>query len=510
MQTPALQKNKIFFILFFSIIIITLTSWKLPTKNKEKNTSVYTSQFENVLGTSFEMKVKTTSSKQALLAEKIALDEITRLSNILSAYNTESEFSVWMRTQNKPIKVSKELIDVLSLFDMWKYKTNGAINPAFEIISQLWEHAENTQILPSNTDLQNAINTASQAHWKIDFKNNTVTHLTNTPLMLNTFVKSYIMDQATQKVMEHTEAENVVMNIGGDILVLGNQNETIEITNPKANAINDDALDFVKIQNKFIATSGNYRRGNHIGNQWYSHIIDPRTGMPADNIISATVIADNATDAGAMATAFNIMTIKESALLAKQFPNVAYLLIDKNGNRIESDNWTSFQIEKEPSIAENSLASNDEWDPKYELAVNLELAKFEGPYRRPFVAIWIEDEDKNPIRTLTVWYNKPRWIRDLKAWYRANYSTFNVESQTINSVSSATRPAGHYTIKWDGKNDAGAYVKKGDYIINIEVVREHGTYQLITQEIKANNKAFKIELPSNPEVASASLKIKKK
>lgn len=503
-------KNKFYLFCLFAITI-TFLSWNLPIKTIGKSSTIYVSQYENVLGTSFEMKVKTKSSKEASTAETIALNEINRLSKILSAYDSQSEFSIWMCTQNKPIKVSKELIDVLSLFDKWRLNTKGALNPAFEVVSQLWKQAEKTQALPSNKAIKTALLEINQQHWAIDYENKTLTHLTNTPLVLNTFVKSYIIDQATKKVIENTDVENVVINIGGDILVSGNQTEDIEITNPKASAVNDKALDFVKIQNKFIATSGNYRRGNLIENQWYSHIIDPRTGIPANNIISATVISNNATDAGALATTFNVMTIKESIQLANQFQDVAFLIIDKNGNQIQSDNWKSFQTVKEKKSTENSIEiSKDEWDPNFELIVNLELAKFNGPYRRPFVAIWIENEDKTPVRTLTVWYNKPRWIRDLKSWYRVNYSTYNVESQTINSVSSATRPAGKYAIKWDGKDDKGEYIKKGNYIVNIEVVREHGSYQLITKEIKINNKTIEIELPSNQEVASASIEVKKK
>ncbi|WP_100613545.1 DUF2271 domain-containing protein [Confluentibacter citreus] len=501
-------KNKTLFLLFL-FAIITLSSWKIPIKNKEKNSTVFISHFENILGTSFEMKIKTTSNKQALIAEKIALNEINRLSQILSAYDAQSEFSIWMRTQNTPVKVSKEIIEVLSLFDTWKNNTDGTINPAFEVVSDVWKTAENTQILPSKNDLQTATNTANQTHWSIDYKNGTITHLTNVPLKLNTFVKSYIIDHATKKVMANTDVEGIVMNIGGDIFVSGNQTETIEIANPKASAINDAALDVVKIQNKFIATSGNYKRGHLIKNHWYSHIINPTTGMPADNIISASVIANNATDAGALATAFNIMTLEESMQLAKQFPDVAYLIINKDGNRIESDNWESVEAIKQNNT-DITVVKDGQWNPAYELTINLELAQFNGPYRRPFVAIWIEDQDKTPIRNLLVWYNKPKWLRDLKAWYRANYATFNVESQTINSISSATRPPGNYAIKWDGKNDKGEYVKEGTYIVNIEVVREHGTYQLITQDIKINNKANKIELAKNPEVASASLEIKKK
>jgi len=292
------------------------------------------------------MKVKAVSNKQAAAAEKIALNEIARLSNILSGYNKNSEFSKWMQTKNTAVKVSDELIEVLSLFDYWKAKTNGALNPAFEVLGKVWKEATVKQTLPSDESMQKALAITAQQHWLISKENKTITHLTDAPLLLNTFVKSYIIQKATQKVLAEAGAESVVMNIGGDILVKGNNEEQVEITNPQSNAINDEALDVVKLSNKFIATSGNYRRGNLINGKWYSHIIDPRTGTPSDNILSATVIAANATDAGALATAFNILTVDESIALAKQFADVAYLIVTKDGRKMQSDNWTSFQTKK--------------------------------------------------------------------------------------------------------------------------------------------------------------------
>jgi len=78
------------------------------------------------------------------------------------------------------------------------------------------------------------------------------------------------------------------------------------------------------------------------------------------------------------------------------------------------------------------------------------------------------------------------------------------------SVASATRSAGKYTIKWDGKDDKGVEVKNGMYTVYIEVVREHGTYQLMSHEIKVGQAPFKFDLGSNAEVSAASLEYKKK
>ncbi|MDQ6813112.1 MAG: FAD:protein FMN transferase [Bacteroidota bacterium] len=83
--------------------------------------------------------------------------------------------------------------------------------------------------------------------------------------------------------------------------------------------------------NNTVATSGNYRRGEYNAGKRYSHIIDPRTGLPANSVISATVVADNATDAGALATALNVLSPEEGKVLVETVPGTAHMMITADG-----------------------------------------------------------------------------------------------------------------------------------------------------------------------------------
>ncbi len=507
-KAPTLLLKTIFAILLF---LISSVGNSLSKKDPSGAPKTFISQYENILGTSFEMKVTAAYRQQGAAAEKTALDEIKRLSKILSAYDASSEFSNWMKTKDIPVKISTELFEVLQLMDEWRIKTNGALDPSAEIITRLWKSAALQQTLPSSIELQAAVSKVHQRHWLLDQSAKTAVHLSDAPLMLNSFVKSYIIQHAVDEVLKNKEIKSVVINIGGDIVVAGDTNEPIGIVDPKAAAVNDELLDNIKINNKSIATSGNYRRGELINGQWYSHIVDPRTGMPVNQIISATVIANHATDAGALATAFNVLSAAASIQLAQQIEGAEYLIITKDGERIESNGWRNFEIAsvKKKTGSPNTITMGHRI-PDFELLINLELSQIQGGARRPFVAIWVEDNNKNSIRTVSIWYNKPRWLHELRAWSKANNNKFSPETGNMASIASATRSAGKYTIKWDGKDDKGEDVKNGMYTIHIEVAREHGTYQLMSQEIKIGELPFKIDLGANVEVAGASLEYKKK
>ena len=471
------------------------------------------SQFENVLGTSLELKFAVASDNEAARAEAAALAEIERLDHILSGYERGSEFSRWLSAPRRPAPVSPELFEALSLFDQWRERTNGALDPAARVVSELWRRAAAERRTPSADELQAAVATVARPHYRLDAAARTATRLDDAPLILNSFVKSYIANRAADAAMRAARLDGLVINIGGDLVVRGALAEDVRIADPKADAENDEPLARLSIRNRAIATSGNYRRGVEINGRWYSHIVDPRTALPADHVISATVVAPQAADAGALATAFCVLTPEESLRLAASLPEVECLLITKNGERVESKGWRALEAQPAPSaglIA--ALTPTQALDQSFELVINLELARIEGRgYRRPYVAVWVEDKDHIPVRTLALWYQKPRWLPDLKAWSRANrLRAMTGNTDLTGSVSSATRSAGKYTLKWDGKDSHGNLVKSGKYTVFIEAAREHGTYQLMRQEIDFNGEPKQFNLPGNVEIASASLDYRKK
>ena len=483
--------------------------------HKEKDPSLYVANYENVLGTSLTLKFISLSEAEADKAEKAALAEINRLSAIFSAYDSQSEFSKWLSNDlNQPIKVSKELFQMLQLFEQWKKRTGGALDASAAVASDIWTEAAKNQELPSEAQLNQAIYTMKQKHFSLDESKLTATRLTLAPLVMNSFAKSYIINLACDAALNTAKINAAVVNIGGDLVIKGELTDVVKVTNPLANAENDEPLDQLLVHDKAIATSGNYRRGQQIGKHWYTHIIDPRTAKPVDGIISATVVAENATDAGALATAFNILSISESKALAETVEGAEYLIITARGERVESKGWSKLvdPASKEVKALTIPVYNNAEksWDPKYELSITLELNVIAGNTHRPFAAIWVEDENRKPVRNLALWYNKTKWVPDLRNWYRINGELFKADKANYASVTGATRSPGKYTIKWDGKDDKGNFVPQGKYTIIIESSKEAGTDEIIRQPLELKKAAKKVTIDGNVEISNVSFDFRKK
>ncbi|MBW6500600.1 MAG: DUF2271 domain-containing protein [Bacteroidales bacterium] len=176
-----------------------------------------------------------------------------------------------------------------------------------------------------------------------------------------------------------------------------------------------------------------------------------------------------------------------------------------------SASWKVTEIHTYPEDL-NSMASTLQKDfesgHEFELAIDLELARFEGRSLRPYVAIWVENEKAEPVRTLALWFNNYRWLPDLRRWYSKNYEKTQA-AEYIDAITGATRPAGKYTIIWDAKDDNGNLQESGKYTVYIEVVRERGTYQLIRQQFELNDMPQRFDLPPGTEVSSVTIEYRK-
>lgn len=161
-------------------------------------------------------------------------------------------------------------------------------------------------------------------------------------------------------------------------------------------------------------------------------------------------------------------------------------------------------------------AAAPKWDDHFELAVDLEIAPQQGyRYHRPYVAVWVEDAGGRPVRTLSAWVNTsgrgPRYIRELRRWFTMERDQEDAGGpDLIATVSSATRLPGQYTVTWNGRDDRGNVVEQGTYRVIIEAAREHGSYQLMQQELTLAAKPVAADLPGNEEIGRARVEYRRR
>lgn len=138
-----------------------------------------------------------------------------------------------------------------------------------------------------------------------------------------------------------------------------------------------------------------------------------------------------------------------------------------------------------------------------ELEIQLELPKIDsGTYHRPYVAVWIENEQQQPVRLIAAWLEKPDWIKDLRRFWR---KLGRSEPQLVDARTGATKGPGRYKVRWDGKDEQGHTVASGNYVLFVEAAREQGGRNLAKQVFRWDGSAVQIDIKASAELGNIQL-----
>lgn len=482
---------------------------------------------EGVLGTSLELHVRAEAEPAARRAERRVLDEIERLRAIFSTYDPASELSRFQALPaGREMPASPELAGVWAEAERWRRATGGAFDPRAGALGPIWRDAARTGRLPTGAALQAArTRMAPKAGRLVDPAGLTLQRLSDSPLTLDAIAKGFIVERAC-RAAAGAGVRGVVLNLGGDLRVVGDRPQTVAIAPARGDSDSDstsaEPLALVAVRDRSIATSGSSRRGFLVGSRWFSHILDPRTGRPADGVAQATVIAPDGATADALATAFNVMDPADALRLADATPEVACLIVAADGRIERSRRWAAYEVlapKRAEGGGDDTPAAGASWGEAFELALNFEInrppAATKG-YRRPYVVIWAEDETGRTVRTLVYWVSlggqgPDRWLPDLSRWYRDDPGLSMAEKKNmVFTTARPTRSPGQYNVIWDGKDAAGRPLPAGPYTLSIEAAREHGTHQLMRKTLTLADRPFVEELKGDVEIKSATLTYRRK
>jgi thiamine biosynthesis lipoprotein len=143
--------------------------------------------------------------------------------------------------------------------------------------------------------------------------------------------KGYAVDRAIE-ILKRKKLSDVLVEIGGEARALGKNKDgkpwRIGVLHPTKR----EYLAVLELSNKAVSTSGDYMKFFFVEGKRYSHLIDPRTGKPiSNNVCSVTVIADNCTEADALATAISIMGAQEGLKLVESLPRTETIITRRIG-----------------------------------------------------------------------------------------------------------------------------------------------------------------------------------
>ena len=291
------------------------------------------------MGTRFEITLVSTqeAANQYLNA---AQGEIERIERLISSWDANSQTAEINRQAGiKPVKVAKELYDLIARSIEISKITQGAFDISYAALDPVWFFDGRMKAVPSESQRLKSVQNIGFKDLVLNAKEQTV-YLPKKGMKIGfgAIGKGYAAD-ATKKLMKSLGVSSGIINASGDLTSWGKKPDgtdwQVGISNPENPA---KVFSWFPVRDAAVATSGNYEKYVTLEGKQYSHIMDPRTGMPVSGIKSVTVFAPKAELADAFATAVFIMGIDTGIDTISQLPGMSCIIVDAENNIHHSPN----------------------------------------------------------------------------------------------------------------------------------------------------------------------------
>lgn len=255
----------------------------------------------------------------------------------LSVYIPDSEISTFNQT-GELSHPSELFTDVFERSQAVYERTDGAFDPTVGPLISIWGFGpDKTVIIPDSSIIDSVLLLVSME--KVDYENGLLTKDRNVQLDFGAIAKGQAVDEVG-KWLERKGVQNYLVEIGGEVRCKGlNQDGrtwAIGIEDPTVSQFETRGLAIVNVQDRSLATSGNYRNYYKTEGQIYAHIIDPRTGYNArHNLLSASVFASDCMTADAFATAFMVLGLEESIQIVEDDSNLDAVFVFSSEGEID-------------------------------------------------------------------------------------------------------------------------------------------------------------------------------
>ncbi len=313
------------------------TAYKLGWDRPDSAEAV--SETRLLMGTLINLTLITRDARAGRAAVSASLDHMQALEAILSHYRADSQLSRLNRTGSLD-GASEHLTRVLTDAQQIAARTGGAFDVTIKPLTDLYQAAlAGGGPLPDAETVEAARACVGCAGLTLD-GSRVVFERPGMAITLDGIAKGYIVDEGVQVLRAHGFTD-VLVEAGGDLVGAGEKQARpwrIGIEAPRADGA--PSLGAIEIVNKAVATSGDYMQP-YTSDFSLHHILDPRTGLSAPTLASATVIADRCVLADALATAMMVLGPDEGLATLKRFPGSEGYLVGKDAQVWKSEGFVT-------------------------------------------------------------------------------------------------------------------------------------------------------------------------
>mgnify|MGYP001575916177 CR=1 FL=1 len=299
-----------------------------------------------LMGTICTVRAEALDTVRAGLAVEEAFGEIARLEQVMSSWRDDSELArLNAEAGEDRVPCSPDLYAVLDSALALASETDGAFDPTIEPLVRVWDLRGQGRV----PDVVQVAAAKSRVGWRmvlLDPGRRTARFTKpGAGVDLGGIGKGYALDRAAE-ALRRRGVKRALLNFGGEVLAMTRGAPwAISVAHP-----GDRLVPVVRLalSNAAVSTSSQGERFVTVRGARFGHILDPRTGSPAQTEASVTVVASSGSRADALSTALLVLGREDAGAFARVHPDIGVLWIEPHGPAVRAWAWNLPALSEEP------------------------------------------------------------------------------------------------------------------------------------------------------------------
>jgi thiamine biosynthesis lipoprotein len=291
---------------------------------------------DGIMGTRIMVELWADDKEKAEQAIDAVLEEMRHIDDSMSTYKPTSEVSqVNAKAADGPMRISKELFDLLTTAEEYSVLSEGAFDITYASVGYMYDFRKH--IHPNETQINKALPAVNFRHVLLEPKNQTVQFSQKgVRIDLGGIAKGYSVDRGID-VLKSRGFTRAYVSAGGDSRIIGDRfgrQWMVGIRDPRKGE--GKVITEIPLSDAAMSTSGDYERFFEEGGVRYHHIIDPHTGHSASKVLSATIIGPYATRTDGLSKTAFVLGPEKAMEIYNRLDDIDAIIVKLDGTVIYS------------------------------------------------------------------------------------------------------------------------------------------------------------------------------
>lgn len=291
---------------------------------------------DGIMGTRIAVELWAEDRAQGEAAIEAVLAEMRRVDAAMSTYKPDSEVSrVNREAARTPIKIGRELFDLLVMAKQYSRDTDGAFDITYASVGYLYDFRNRKH--PDQATIEQALDAIDYRHLILDPATRTVQFAREgVRIDLGGIGKGHAVDRGIA-VLQRRGITRAMVNAGGDSRIIGDrfgQPWVVGIRHPDRK---NEVIARIPLEDAAFSTSGDYERYFDADGVRYHHIIDPSTGKSASKVRSATIIGPTATRTDGLSKTAFVLGPERALEIYNRLEDIDAILVTPDGRVLYTD-----------------------------------------------------------------------------------------------------------------------------------------------------------------------------